>query len=108
MIPIGVYGKAEEKSISEKLFIDEENDRTAIIVKSLEYTKKLHSKDKCKFINVLKKDKIDKRYINILLVDDVKGLEFEKVYVYPLGMEKEEEYLASSRALRHLVILKDE
>ena len=44
----------------------------------------------------------------ILLVDDVKGLEFEKVYVYPLGMEKEEEYLASSRALRHLVILKDE
>ena len=44
---------------------------------------------------------------NILLVDDVKGLEFEKVYVYPLGMSKEEEYLASSRALRHLVVLKE-
>ena len=55
----------------------------------------------------LKKDKIDRDYINILLVDDVKGLEFEKVYVYPLGMSKEEEYLVSSRALRHLVVLKE-
>ena len=106
MVPIGISGIAEEKNIVEKLYIDEENDRCALIVKNLEYTKDLSSKDKCKFINILKKDKIDKKFINILLVDDVKGLEFEKVYVYPKGMSKEEEYLASSRALRHLVILK--
>ena len=106
MIPIGVEGLVEEKSIDEKLFIDEENDRCALIVKSIEYTKNLKALNKCKFINVLNKDKIDKKFINILLVDDVKGLEFEKVYVYPLGMSKEEEYLASSRSLRHLVVLK--
>ena len=106
MVPIGISGIAEEKDLSEKLYIDEENDRCALIVKSLEYTKELKAKDKCKFINILNKDKMDKKFINILLVDDVKGLEFEKVYVYPKGMSKEEEYLASSRALRHLVMLK--
>ncbi len=106
MIPIGVYGMAEEKN--ERLFIDEENDRCALIVKDIKYTKNLFAKDKCKFINILNKDKIDRKFINILLVDDVKGLEFEKVYVYPLGMTKEEKYLACSRALRHLVVIKDE
>ena len=107
MQPIGVYGRAEEVSIDHLLTIDEEKDRCALIVKDFSYTKRLKTKNKCKFINVLKKDKIDRDYINILLVDDVKGLEFEKVYVYPLGMSKEEEYLASSRALRHLVVLKE-
>ena len=46
--------------------IDEENDRCALIVKDIKYTKNLFANDKCKFINILNNDKIDRKFINIL------------------------------------------
>ena len=41
-----------------------------------------------------------------MYVDEAKGIEFNKVYVYPEGMSKNESYIACTRALWELCIVK--
>ncbi len=51
--------------------------------------------------------KISKTKINFMTVYESKGLEFTSVAVIPLGMSKNEEYIAYTRALKSLAIVKD-
>ena len=41
-------------------------------------------------------------------MDEVKGIEFDKVFVIPNKMSKNEKYIAYTRALSELVIVVDE
>ena len=43
--------------------------------------------------------------IAIMYVDEVKGIEFDKVYVIPEGMGENEKYIAYTRALTELIIV---
>ncbi len=49
-------------------------------------------------------DKMGKNYISLMYVDEVKGFEFDKVYVMPKGMSRNEKYVAYTRALNELVV----
>lgn len=53
-------------------------------------------------------DKIDNGYISFMYVDEVKGIEFDKVYVISNRMSRNEKYIAYTRALSELVIVVDE
>ncbi len=52
--------------------------------------------------------KIDNGLISFMYVDEVKGIEFDKVFVIPNRMSKNEKYIAYTRALSELVIVVDE
>ena len=52
--------------------------------------------------------KIDNGYISFMYVDEVKGIEFDKVFVVSNGMAKNEKYIAYTRALTELIIVVDE
>ena len=43
-----------------------------------------------------------------MYVDEVKGVEFDRVFVVPDGMNKNEQYIAYTRALTDLIIVKDD
>lgn len=51
---------------------------------------------------------IDNGKIAFMYVDEVKGIEFDKVYVIPNKMTKNEKYIAYTRALSELIIVVDE
>ena len=46
--------------------------------------------------------------IAVMYVDEVKGIEFDKVYVIPNNMGRNEKYIAYTRALSELIIVIDE
>ncbi len=52
--------------------------------------------------------KIDNGFISFMYVDEVKGIEFDKVYVISNKMTKNEKYIAYTRALSELIIVVDE
>lgn len=52
--------------------------------------------------------KIDNGLISLMYVDEVKGIEFDKVFVVPNKMSMNEKYIAYTRALSELVIVVDE
>ena len=52
--------------------------------------------------------KIDNGLISLMYVDEVKGIEFDKVFVVSNRMSKNEKYIAYTRALSELVIVVDE
>ena len=52
--------------------------------------------------------KIDNGLISFMYVDEVKGIEFDKVFVVSNKMTKSEKYIAYTRALSELVIVVDE
>ena len=52
--------------------------------------------------------KIDNGLIAIMYVDEVKGIEFDKVFVVSNKMTKNEKYIAYTRALSELVVVVDE
>ena len=42
-------------------------------------------------------------FVHIISINDVKGLEFEKVIVLSSGMTRNEKYVAATRALTELI-----
>ena len=58
--------------------------------------------------NQLVIDKIDPGFISIMYVDEIKGFEFEKVFIIKDGMTENELYIAATRALEKLVIVSAE
>lgn len=107
MIGVGIQGSAKEVSMNEEISITHSDDRTVLIVKDYSIVEKLRFSDKAKqkFINP-NVDYIERNVINILKVEDTKGLEFEKVYVVEDGMNENEKYIACTRALNDLVVMK--
>ena len=53
-------------------------------------------------------EKIENGAISLMYVDEVKGIEFDRVYVIPNKMTKNEKYIAYTRALSNLVVVVDE
>ena len=53
------------------------------------------------------KGKISPKKINLMTVYESKGLEFSSVLVDPDGMQKNEEYIAYTRALQNLAVVKE-
>lgn len=53
-------------------------------------------------------DKIDNGLISLMYVDEVKGIEFDKVFVVPNKMTRNEKYIAYTRALSELIIVVDD
>ena len=90
------------------LKIDEE--RVAVIVpravKKDKYLDEEQLPDSIKSI-VNKKD-IGNGQIAVVYVDEVKGVEFDTVFVVPNGMTKNEKYIAFTRALSDLTVVYDE
>lgn len=94
MIPIGIHGVVKEIDLEKTEF--EINGRTAIIFKNYDLFKA-----KCSKINKTIMDNL-----SLLSIDEVKGLEFETVYVLLDEMTNPEKYLAMSRALNYLIVMK--
>lgn len=59
-------------------------------------------------IKVVIGDKVDNGCISFMYVDEVKGIEFDKVFVIPNRMSANEKYIAYTRALSELIIVVDE
>lgn len=53
-------------------------------------------------------DSLENGHISLMYVDEVKGIEFDKVYVIGNKMSKNEKYIAYTRALSELIIVVDE
>ena len=53
-------------------------------------------------------DEITKEKVALMYVDEVKGIEFDKVYVVSNKMGKNEKYIAYTRALSELIVVNDE
>ena len=51
---------------------------------------------------------MDNGFISIMYVDEVKGIEFDKVFVVSAKMRRNEKYIAYTRALSELIIVVDE
>lgn len=59
-------------------------------------------------ISSLMGSEIDNGRIAVVYVDEVKGVEFDRVFVVPNGMTKNEKYIAYTRALSDLTIVYDD
>jgi DNA helicase IV len=53
-------------------------------------------------------ENMDNGYIALMYVDEVKGIEFDKVFVVSNGMSRNEKYIAYTRALSDLIIVVDD
>lgn len=51
---------------------------------------------------------MDNGFISVMYVDEVKGIEFDKVFVVSAKMRRNEKYIAYTRALSELIIVVDE
>lgn len=54
------------------------------------------------------REEISKEIIAVMYVDEVKGIEFDKVYVIPSKMTRNEKYIAYTRALTELILVIEE
>lgn len=53
-------------------------------------------------------EKMENGCISLMYVDEVKGIEFDRVFVVANGMTKNEKYIAYTRALSELILVVDE
>ena len=95
-----------EKELSE---LSIENERIAILIpRSVQRNKYLVKEVIPENIRECIGDKIDNGLIAIMYVDEVKGIEFDKVFVVANKMTKNEKYIAYTRALSELIVVVDE
>lgn len=52
-------------------------------------------------------ESLEKGHISLMYVDEVKGIEFDPVFVIPDQMTQNEKYIAYTRALSELIIVID-
>lgn len=106
----GVEG-APVRNITFKEMLDElavsssSDERTAVILpRAMSKTRVTRSP----IIDAVKNDfstKFDISKVSIMYVDEIKGIEFDRVYVVDEGMERNERYIAFTRALDNLSIV---
>lgn len=107
MHPIGVDGGVSENLLRDCSF--NAINRTAIIAKDTELALRFLKKyiDISRINNVSKTREIQTNYFNLLNVSECKGLEFDTVYVFDYLMSDNERYVAFTRALDTLIVIKD-
>lgn len=106
MTPIGIEGKVVEGNLEEITFFI--SGRTAIIGKNILSKKKLLEQRVKHKINYVDEDgNIQKENFNVIDILNAKGLEFETVYVFENELTEKELYVALSRALNNLIVIKN-
>ncbi len=86
-----------------------ENDRIAILLPRQVNKKEYIDLEQLPMaLRELISDQIGNGRISISYVDEIKGIEFDKVYVVPNGMTTNEKYIAYTRALCELTVVFDE
>ena len=106
MMAIGLHGKAEEIRSQEVKF--EDGKENVVITKGrAEAEKFMALAPDTQGMRILD-DETDRfaTGVNILTVKQVKGLEFLRVYVYDCNMSDNEKYVAYTRALNELIVVK--
>ena len=107
MRPIGIHGHVEETPLPYCGF--KQDGRTAVIVKKIDSSvvERLHSLIPENSINLVDKDnlRLNSEKLNLMTIQDAKGLEFETVYVIDEGMSDNEKYVAYTRALNRLIVI---
>ena len=115
MLPIGLHGTVTFDYLEQCDFSI--SGRTALLVDGdVEVIYELLRKRKIKVNKTYSTYKIDVDKLNLLTIDDAKGLEFETVYVYAPALDenvseedsvilKNKKYVAYTRALSSLIIL---
>lgn len=110
MILTGVEGEPV-RNITYKEMLDElalrslTDERTAIILpREMSKTRVTRSTVLDKVKNNLS-TKFDTSKVSVMYVDEIKGIEFDRVYVVDEGMERNERYIAFTRALDKLIIV---
>jgi DNA helicase IV len=104
--PIGTSGNPvrsinEKQMISELSNYDIKTERIAVITKATKIT----IDTICQAVNNIALNEIKRGYISVLDVEGAKGLEFDVVYVLPEDMNKNEKYIAFTRALSELIVV---
>ena len=108
MKPIGINEK-DVSELSYEDFIDELKDpakdtadRWAILIPRTMSKEKIMGDVKNKKIST---QHIGSKYIALMYVDEVKGFEFDRVYVFPDTMDDNTKYVAYTRALNELIMV---
>lgn len=104
MEPMGIPGN-DVSIISHDNLNNYLNNKTYLIVKDKKILSQLNINLKYNFIEK-KEDVIDKNVLNILTVQMAKGMEFHDVVVVEESMSVREKYVAYTRALNNLTIVK--
>ena len=97
--PIGLNG-----TISYTNKLEYNGETMIVVVKDFSIIQNVF-KENVNYIGLDSEDVIDNK-INIFDICSVKGLEFDTVYVYDKDMLKKEKYIAYTRALSNLIIVK--
>lgn len=105
MKPIGFKGPEIEKITTREIasFFKNKNGLKAVICSENDKEKYLRKSYNC----IAEKGKVSKTKINFMTVYESKGLEFTSVAVISDGMTKNEEYIAYTRALKSLAVVRD-
>ena len=83
------------------------NDKVAVLIPR-SYRKNIFIKNEyLQYPDIIKLDKIDGGNVSVLYVDEAKGVEFKTVYVVGSKMNRNEKYIAYTRALSELVVVVD-
>ena len=107
MTAIGIDSVVDVKSQKDLSVIEGLGQkRIALLVKSeKQYHQMTYEKGKDNYFKD-EKTELDKNKLNVIPIRLAKGLEFEDVYVYEEGMSENERYVAYSRALEALHIVR--
>lgn|GEM_PF-1803074 len=108
-LPVGLFGQTVISMSIEEMttsLINRKNRlaRVAIILKPEEETRVAYSLEKSGIL--FKIDEIESGLVSVIEIGKSKGLEFDVVYVLPDNMSKNEKYIAFTRALSELIIVK--
>lgn len=105
MLPVGLDG-IQKNVISVPDLAINDDDRVAIIVANEHIY--IHQRAHNKYNYFTKSREIKRGVYNIIPVKSVKGLEFEKVIVAEREMTKNEFYVACTRAISELYVIREE
>lgn len=108
MYPIGIHGGVEEVQFDDCSF--ELNGRTAIIVKKIDSSVLNRLAGVLSCINLVNTSNMNLDYgkLNLVEIQNVKGLEFETAYVVEADMSANERYVAYTRALNRLIVVREQ
>ena len=94
-----------KEMFSELIDIAEEDGRVAVILPRSFNKQKITRNKQMDGIKDRISTKFDPTKISIMYIDEVKGIEFDKVYAVDSGMDNNERYIAYTRALDNLSIV---
>lgn len=95
-----------DKMISELTKIGDTDERIVVIAPRSFSKQKITNLKVIRQMNERVSTKFDPQKISIMYVDEVKGIEFDRVYVVDSDMDNNEKYIAYTRALDHLTIVR--